>query len=246
MQPTAKAHKRHTMKIPTLNYRAFSSLAALCAAAFVGASSASAAIVWNLNPNDQNTSVGSSSHVFTSSGYQITARGYDNNAGTGTPSELFFKSEADINGAKETGLGLTNAFQHELFQGNTGPADFIQLDLTAILLQGFNSGQIAVTSVQDGEGFQLFGSNTQGLLGTAISGAFTGTAFDDKFVSIPSFGTYKFISVVATAGNVLPSMFSANITPIPEMSAVMPIVGLLAAIGTTSLLRRRRNARLEA
>lgn len=228
------------MKILSLNHRTLTTFGAFCAATLLGASSASAAVVWNLNPNDQNISVGSSSHVFTSSGSQITARGYDNNGGIGTPSELFFKSEADIGDAKETGLGLTNAFQRELFHGSTAPADFIQLDLTAILLQGFNSGQVSVTSVQNGEGFQLFGSNTQGTLGTAISGAFTGIAFDDKFVSIPNFGTYQFISIVASSGNVLPSMFSANITPVPEMSSLGPIIALLTAIGATTVLRRRR------
>jgi hypothetical protein len=234
------------MKLFTLNYRGFTTLGALCAAAFLGASAANAAIVWNLNPNDQNTSVGSSSQVFTSSGYQITATGYDNNAGIGTATDLFFKNEADINGARETGLGLTNAYQHELFAGGNGPADFIQLDLRSILSQGFNTGQISVTSVQDGEGFQLFGSNTQGTLGSAISGTFTGTAFDDKFVAIPNFGTFKFISIVASAGNVLPSAFAANITPIPEMSAVLPIIALLTAIGATSMFRRRRSERLAA
>lgn len=232
------------MKILTSNCRALTTFGALCAAAFLGASSAQAAIVWDLNPNDQNASVGSSSHVFTSSGFQLTARGYDNNAGTGTLSELFFKNEQDIDEARESGLGLTNAFQHELFKGTNGPADFIQLDLRAILLQGFNTGQISVTSVQAGEGFQLFGSNTQGLLGTAITGAFDGTAFDDKFVAIPNFGTFQFISIVASAGNVLPSGFSANITPVPEMSSVLPIIALLTAIGGTTVLRRRRLERL--
>jgi hypothetical protein len=227
-------------------HRAVTTLGALCAAAFLGASSASAAVVWDLNPNDQNGSVGSSSHVFTSSGYQITARGYDNKGGVGSATDLYFKDQQDIGEARESGLGLTNAYQQELFTNGGNPADFIQLDLRSILAQGFNSGQISVASVQDGEGFQLFGSNAQGILGTAITGSFNGTAFDDKFVAIPNFGTYQFISVVATAGNVLPSMFAANITPIPELSAVMPIVGLLTAVGATSMLRRRRNARLSA
>ena len=230
------------MKLITLNYRAFTTFGALCAAALLGASTAKAAIVWDLNPSDQNASVGSNEHVFTSSGYQITAAGYDNNNGIGTATDLFFKNQQDIGEARESGLGLTNAYQNELFVGSHGPADFIQLDLSKILSQGFNSGSISVASVQDGEGFQLFGSNTKGVLGTAISGPYTGVAFDDKFVAIPNFGTFKFISIVATAGNVLPSAFAANITPIPEMSTLMPIIGLVTAIGSTKLLRRRRAA----
>jgi hypothetical protein len=31
-----------------------------------------------------------------------------------------------------------------------------------------------------------------------------------------------------------------NITPVPEISAFFPIVGLLAAVGTTHVLRRRQ------
>ncbi|MDQ2949145.1 MAG: hypothetical protein M3Y27_24940 [Acidobacteriota bacterium] len=36
--------------------------------------------------------------------------------------------------------------------------------------------------------------------------------------------------------------FSMNITPVPEMNALFPLVGLLAAVSSTHLLRRRRMA----
>ncbi len=38
--------------------------------------------------------------------------------------------------------------------------------------------------------------------------------------------------------------FTMTLTPVPEMSALYPIVGLLVAIGSTHLLRRRRRAQL--
>ncbi|MGI8438173.1 MAG: hypothetical protein ACR2NX_14960 [Chthoniobacterales bacterium] len=38
--------------------------------------------------------------------------------------------------------------------------------------------------------------------------------------------------------------FTMTLTPVPEMSALYPIVGLLIAIGSTHLLRRRRQAQL--
>ena len=132
---------------------------------------------------------------------------------------------------------------NEINAGNPFP-NFIQLDLSSILSQGFTNGMIAVSSLQNGESFQLFGSNFQGVLGTSISGPFTGLAFDNQFVAIPSFGTFQFISVVAASGNVLPSQFMA--TPIPEMGTVLPIIALLVAVGSTSLLRRRRAAQLGA
>ena len=85
--------------------------------------SAQASIVWDLNPNQQNASVGSSSRTYTSSGFSITAYGFDNNGGIGTAHDLFYKSIPDINGATETGLGLTNTLSNELQTG----LHFIQL-----------------------------------------------------------------------------------------------------------------------
>jgi len=40
--------------------------------------------------------------------------------------------------------------------------------------------------------------------------------------------------------------FTMNITPVPEMNALFPLVGLLAAVSSTHILRRRRMARLSA
>jgi hypothetical protein len=39
--------------------------------------------------------------------------------------------------------------------------------------------------------------------------------------------------------------FTINLAPVPEMSALYPIIGLIVAVGSTRLLRRRRLARLE-
>ncbi|MFZ1220301.1 MAG: hypothetical protein WAO00_13480, partial [Chthoniobacterales bacterium] len=59
--------------------------------AFVAASSWGA-IVWDLNPGDQNAPVGSSSRTYTVSGFSITAYGFDNHSGIGTAHELYYKS----------------------------------------------------------------------------------------------------------------------------------------------------------
>lgn len=233
------------MKSSSLTHRFRTATGALAVACALAASSASAAIVWDLNPEDKHESAGSDTVVFTSSGYDITARGYQNNGGEGSGMDLFFKNRPPDGGANESGLGLTNSAHNELNADASGPLQFIQLDLRSILTLGATDGQIAVTSLQSGESFQLFGSDFQGVLGTAISGPFSGLTFDDEFVAIPQFGLYDFISIVAadSASHVLPSRFSAEITPIPEMGTVMPIVGLLVAIGSTHVLRRRRAAR---
>jgi hypothetical protein len=190
-------------------------------------------------PNRLQGPIGSNSFTFTSQGAQITARGYTNVNGQYQGAELFFKNRPPDGGAMEIGLGLANSPHNEINAG-TPPPNFIQLDLRSILMQGFTNGQIAVSSLQNGEGFTLFGSNMQGVLGSAISGPFTGLAFDNQFVAIPAFGTFQFISVVAASGNVLPSQFMA--TPIPEMGTVLPIIALLVAVGSTTVLRRRRTA----
>jgi hypothetical protein len=37
-----------------------------------------------------------------------------------------------------------------------------------------------------------------------------------------------------------------GLAPVPEMSALFPILGLLAAVGSTSILRRRRAAQVKS
>ncbi len=212
---------------------------AVAVAAACTASSGWAAVVWELNPTNQNAPVGSTSHVFTAQGSQIIATGYDNSGAVGTPHELFFKNVPAINGAGEHGLGLTGTPDNELGTlANGTPANYIQLDLRSILLQGASQGQIEVGSIQSGESFKLFGSNVQGVLGAQLGGAY-GSAFDDKFVAIPNFGDFKFVSIAAGSMDVLPVAFSAVIMPVPEMSAFFPIVGLVGAIASTKILRRR-------
>lgn len=215
------------------------SLFILSASFALVASSAQATLVtWNLNPNSLNQAVGSSSQAYTASGYSITAYGYDNSGGTGTPHELFFKN----GGVDEFGLGLTNTPNNELQVNGAGdPLHFIQLDVTAILAAGFTNGQIQVGSVQSGETFNLFGSNTLGQLGTKLNATPYDTSKDNVFVSVPNFGMYKFISVVSAAADVLPVAFQATVTPVPEATSLIP-TALIALAAMVFEARRRRYA----
>jgi hypothetical protein len=219
-------------------------LLALSAIAAMAAPSAWATITWEFNPNHVNGAAGSTTQVYTQQGYSITATGLDNTGAIGTPHELFFKNQPENNGAGEIGLGLVNTTSNEVQVNPDGSvANYIQLDLRAILGAGATNGQIQVGSVQapTNESFRLFGSNTQGALGTQLGGTFNST-FDDQFVAIPSFGEFQFISIAAGSGDVLPVAFAADITPVPEMNALYPIAGLIAAISVTHFLRRRRTA----
>jgi hypothetical protein len=224
----------------------FRTLLLACVCAFTSSSAVAALVTWQLNPANMNGNVGSSSRTYTVSGYSMTARGYDNVSGPDTLHELYYKSEVPVGGAVEVGLGLVGTPSNELnINADGSVAQYIQLDLRSILSQGFTGGQISVASLQAGEGFRLFGSNTQGSLGTQLAGTWVGLAFDNQFVSVPSFGSFDFISIAAVSGRVLPVAFRA-ITPVPEMEALFPIVGLLAAVSATQILRRRRAARMQA
>ena len=213
-------------------------VAIACAAFFAAVVATSqAAIVWDLNPNNQNAPVGSTSHTFTSSGFSITAYGFDNNGGIGTPHQLFYKHENEIGGGFESGLGLTNTTHNEIQPG----LHFIQFDFTSALAAGMLHGQISVGSIQPGESFSLYGSNTLGTLGTQVSGTF-GNSFDNQFVNIPGFGQFLYYAVVAISDDVLPVAIRADLPAIPEMSAILPIAGLLLLVFVVEALRRRRNA----
>ena len=212
-----------------------------CTAVFTAliASSSLATIVWDLNPDGLNQPVGSNTRIFTSDGFSITARGFDNNNGIGTPRELYYKNKPPVGGATEFGLGLVTP-HNEINAGPNGPLNFIQFDITAILAAGMFNGQISVASLQAGESFSIHGSNTVGTLGTQLGGPFVGLAFDNQFIPLPDFGLYNFYSIVAASGNVLPVALSAEVGPIPEMNALLPIVGLILLVFATNAWRRRR------
>lgn len=213
----------------------------LCAAALLAGSSAWAALVtWDLNPDNLSQAVGSTTRNYTVQGFTIGAHGYDNNNGVGTPHELYFRH--DPIEFDERGLGLVGTLHNELQVGANGvPLHFIQLDLTSILALNFINGKISVGSVQPGELFNLYGSNTLGMLGTLLNSTPYGHEVDNQFVSVPNFGTYHYISVVAAALDVLPVAFQAELVPIPEAATLIP-VALLVISATLFEIRRRRRA----
>lgn len=209
-----------------------------CAVVFAAviASSASAAIVWELNPPPrQHGPAGSSSVTFTSSGFSLTAYGFDNNGGIGTPRELFFKDRPPVDGAVEFGLGLNDVPHNEINAG----LHFIQFDFTALLAAGMMNGEITVGSIQAPEAFAIYGSNTLGTLGAQVGGPFVGLAFDNQSVAIPNFGQFNYYSIVATEGSVLVIAVQGDLPPIPEVNALLPIGALVLLVFATNAWRKR-------
>jgi hypothetical protein len=218
----------------------------LCAlsafALFAGSSALATVVTWNLNPSGNEGSVGSSSHTFSSGGYQITAYGYTSGF-PNTPLGLYFKNQ----GPDETGLGVTGTPDHELQGNGWYPQQFIQLDVSSILAHGFSNGKIEVGSVQSNSNdtFVIWGSSSLGDPGHQIGGTYDSTS-DMVFVNISDFSDYNFISIGALSGDVLPVAFQASLAAVPETGALFPIVGLIVAVSLTQFLRRRRIAQLRS
>jgi hypothetical protein len=72
--------------------------------------------------------------------------------------------------------------------------------------------------------------------------AFAGTNPNDYVYMYVNFGSAD----ETTAGGFEEFTLVRNLTPVPEMSALFPIVGLLVAVGSTHVLRRRRMARVSS
>jgi hypothetical protein len=70
--------------------------------------------------------------------------------------------------------------------------------------------------------------------------AFAGTAANDFVYMYVNFGSAD----LTTAGGFEEFALVRNLAPVPEMSALFPIIGLLVAVGSTRILRRRRMAQV--
>lgn len=199
-------------------------------------------VTWNLNLSGTEGAVGSTSKVFTSSGYSITANGYTVGWPSHTPLGLYYK-----NTGGDTGLGIISTSTHELQGNGWYSTQFIQFDVSSIIDLGFTEGKLPMGGVQgsSNDSFVIWGSSKLGDPGTQVGGVCTSSS-NMLFVSIADFTDYDFISIGALSGDVLPVTFQATLAAVPEMSALFPIVGLVAAIAITQILRRRRIAQLRA
>src|SRR5947207_3200608 len=99
-----------------------------CIYLFAAASASAVLVTWNLNPNGWDQDAGSTHVTLTQLGYSITAYGYTNSGGTGTPLELYYKNQ----GFDETGLGIVGPSDHELQSSGSQPSQFITLDLSSL------------------------------------------------------------------------------------------------------------------
>ena len=131
------------------------------------------------------------SQAYTANGVTLTAYGYNGSGATGTPRALFGKTA----GGNENGLGIYATSADNEITTST----FIQVDTNDLVAKGATNVQMLIGSVQSGEGYDIYGSNTLGTIGTKLLAGGT----SESGFAMPGYGTYRYISVRASAVDVL-------------------------------------------
>jgi PEP-CTERM motif len=177
-------------------------------------------VTWNFNTP---TGKLGTSQTYMVDGITLTAYGFSS---PGHSNKLFGKKD----GGDESGLGLYGFSDDEI--GGNG---FIQLNLTQ-LLQQYDTAYLTIGSVQQGEYYDVWLSNTLGRLGTEVVS--NGTLDDVQFpVTLLQSSPYLGISA-GRCGNVLLSTLSVNQSQTPEPASLALFgSGLILA----AMLFRRRS-----
>ncbi len=165
-----------------------------------------------------------SSSVFNIDGTTVTAYAFTS---PGTTGDLYFKNS----GVSETGIGLTNGGSDHEIAGTS----FVSLDISNLLSLGATSLAISMESVQHGESFEIWGSNSLGTPGTVLVGP---TSLNLVEVNVPGFSSYKYISVDAPTGDVL--LHDLAITT-PEPSTVGLLLAGLALLAAMVTMKTKGN-----
>lgn len=202
------------MRTTTTNRLLTTTLRTVCCVGALTACSAWATVVsWQLNPSLNAPQEPSQA------GYTATARGIGNTSSTDASHEYAFRSAPESAAASESNVDAQQESRMALFQSSASarPDDSL-----------------------------LFASNTSARPATELDEAMART-FDEEFVSVP---TVQFAATApgsqavsaASAASMAAMSSGPGPMPVPEMSALFPIVGLIAAVSCTQILRRRRAA----
>ncbi len=168
------------MRIPRFLTLLSAALFALCSAGFATSFNFAAFGTGDIGHSD----------TFLAGAVSMTAYGF---SAANTNTDLWYKAD----GGDETGLGLSNdTVDHEV-QGTS----FLQFTAA-------NVATISIGSVQSGETYQLYGSNTLGTLGTKIGSLGTADVTNLNLAAID--GTWTYVSLFAPKGT-----FSWTTPPLP-------------------------------
>jgi len=148
------------------------------------------------------------SQAYTQNGITITAYGFDNSS---HPINLYGKN----NGGDENGLGISRAPDSEIQTYN-----FIQLDVASLHSLNLIDAFLSIGSVQDGEGWNLYGSNSLGTLGTLLLSSSQDMGSTNILSEVKG---YDFLSIQASSHDVLLSSLAVDYNPtsVPEPASLL-------------------------
>jgi hypothetical protein len=202
-----------------------------CAGALTACSAWATVVTWQLSPSGASGNVGATK-TLPQSGYITAAWGVDNTPVTDASHQFLFRTAPASGAAGETSTGSLN---------NRLQASDPDIQSRSALSQA--GGQSSAGSKQPDESLLFVASNTPARPATELDDALTKT-FDEEFVSVP---TVQFASTATGSTDVsVISVAAVGVVPVPEMSALFPIVGLIVAVSCTQILRRRRAAQQSA
>lgn len=214
------------MRISTTNRFLTKTLQTLCCVGALTACSAWATVVtWQMNAGGTLGATQESSKA----GLTATARGFDQTPATDASHQYSFKSAPQS--ASDTSSTLADSLNKRI------PASQTDIQTTS---------QVSTASRQADSSPLFAATEAPSRPNTELDEAMART-FDEEFVSVP---TVQFATTAPGAQNVAVAAMSTasgpGPMPVPEMSALFPIVGLIVAISCTQILRRRRMAQQTA
>lgn len=164
------------------------------------------------------------SQAYTQNGITLTAYGFDNSS---RPIDLYGKNS----GGDEIGLGLSRMPDNEIQTYN-----FVQLDVTSLHSLNLFDAFLSIGSVQNGEGWKLYGSNTLGTLGTLLLSSSQDLGTTNIMSDVMN---YDYLSIQASSHDVLLSALTVdyNTTRVPEPASFL-LLGS-GVLGLAGKLRKR-------
>lgn len=210
------------MRISTTNRFLTKTLQTLCCVGALTACSAWAAVAtWQM---DAGGTLGTTTET-SKTGLTAAARGFDQTPATDASHEYSFKSAPQSASASETSSNLVDSLDTKM------PASQTDSQTTS---------QVSTASRESDSSLLFAATEAPARASTELDEAMART-FDEEFVSVP---TVQFATTAPGAQNVSVAAMSTasgpGPMPVPEMSALFPIVGLIVAISCTQILRRRR------
>jgi hypothetical protein len=199
-----------------------------CVGALTACSAWATVVTWQMNAGGTLGATQESSKP----GFVATARGFDQTPATDASHQYSFKSASQSASVSDTSSTLADSLNKNI------PAS--QTDIQA-------TSQVSTASRQPDSSSLFASTEAPARANTELDEAMAKT-FDEEFVSVPS---VQFATIAPGAQNVSVAGMSSTTSgpgpmPVPEMSALFPIVGLIVAISCTQILRRRRLAQQTA